>query len=99
MSEFTGWRRTNDVDFGDYVDIEMHRYGVPNEMFIHKVVGALESNVWIDAPLKHDKEETLHDHMEPVLNVIQCGIDETKVIRVAQKYCKKIEKQEEPINE
>lgn len=91
-SEFTGWGRSSDIDFGDYVEIEMHRYGAPNEMFIHKVVGALKSNAWIDAPLKWDSNLTSHDNMEPVLNVIQCGIDETKVIRVATKYCKRIEK-------
>ncbi len=88
MSEFTGYGRTNDIDFGDYVEIEMHRYGAPNEFYIHKVVGALKSNGWIDAPLKWDSKPTLHDHMEIVLNVIQCGIDETKVIRVRQKDCK-----------
>lgn len=90
MSRFIGWGRTNDIDFGDYVVIEMHRYGAPNEFYIHKVVGAYKSNTWIDAPLKYNSEPTIHDHMETVLNVIQCGIDETKVIRVAEKYCKKI---------
>lgn len=90
MSEFTGWGRGNDIDFGDYVKIEMNRYGVPNEFHIHKVVGALESNTWIDAPLNWDSKSTTHGHMETVLNVIHCGIDETKVIRVAQKYCEKI---------
>lgn len=98
MGEFTGWGRTNDIDFGDYVEIEMHRYGAPNEWFIHKVVrGGVQSNVWIDAPLKWDSEPVSHEHMEPVLYVIQCGIDETKVIKVAQKYCKKI--QEDRTNE
>lgn len=90
MTEFTGWGKSNDLDFGDYVEIEMHRYGAPNEHYIHKVVGAFVSNGWIDVPLKWDSEPKIHDHSEKVLNVIQCGIDETKVIRVAQKYCKKI---------
>lgn len=90
MTDFTGGQKNNDIDFGDYVEIEMHRYGAPNEFFIHKVVGSLVSNAWIDAPLKWDSEPTLHGHSEKILNVIQCGIDETKVIRVAQKYCKKI---------
>lgn len=93
MSEFTRWGKSNDIDFGDYVEIEMHRYGSLNVFFIHKVVEAFKSNAWIDAPLKWNSKPTLHDHSEKVLNVIQCGIDETKVIRVAQKYCRKIKEE------
>ena len=89
MSEFIGSRRTNEIDFGDYVEIEMNRYGAKNEFYLHKVVGAFRSNSWIDAPLHWDSEPQTHRSMETVLNVIQCGIDETKVIRVAEKYCKK----------
>jgi hypothetical protein len=91
LSSFTGYGRTNEIDFGDYVEIEQFRYGVPNEMFIHKVVGALESNTWVDVPVRWDKEETIHNKMEKVLNVICCGIDETKVYRVREKDCIKIE--------
>ena len=88
MSEFTGYGRTNDIDFGDYVEIEQKRYGVPNEMYLHKVVGALKSNAWIDAPISWDSKPTIHDEMEIVLNVICCGVDETKVIRVRGSDCK-----------
>lgn len=91
MSEFTGYGRVNEIDFGDYVKIEMHRYGTPNEWYIHKVVGAMKSNGWIDTPLKWDAEVTAHDHMDVVLNVIQCGVDETKIIRVKQSDCIKME--------
>ena len=35
MSEFTGFGRTSDIDFGDYVEIEMHRYGATNEFYIY----------------------------------------------------------------
>ncbi len=91
MSKFKGYGRKNHIDFGDYVKIEMHRYGASNEFYIHKVVGALESSGWIDAPLKWDSKPKLHDQMEIVLNVIQCGIDETKVIRVKQADCIKME--------
>lgn len=90
MTEFIGSERTNDIDFGDYVQIEMFRYGKQNELFIHKVVGALRSNAWIEAPLKWDSKMIGHDQMEVILNVIQCGLDETKVIRVAQKDCIKL---------
>lgn len=90
MSEFTGGRRTNDIDFGDFVKIEMHRYGVENEFYLHKVVGSYISSHWIDAPLHWDSEPRGHRSMEKVLNVIQCGIDETKVITVLQKHCRKV---------
>jgi hypothetical protein len=50
-----------------------------------KSLGAVKSNTWVDTPLKWDSELTVHDHIETVLNVIPCGIDETKVIRVRQK--------------
>lgn len=36
----------NEIEFkfGDYAIIEQKRHGVPNEMFVHKVVGQLRSN-------------------------------------------------------
>jgi hypothetical protein len=92
VSEFIGHRKTNDIDFGDYVMIEQFRYGVPNEMYIHKVIGALKSNAWVDVPVKLGSEEKLHNKMEKVLNVICCGVDETKVFRVRQIDCVKVEK-------
>ncbi|WP_299831539.1 hypothetical protein [uncultured Metabacillus sp.] len=91
MSTFTGHRKTNDIDFGDYVLIEQLRYGAPNEMYIHKVIGALESNTWVDVPVRWDKEEKIHNKMEKVINVICCGVDETKVFKVRQKDCVKTE--------
>ncbi|MFD2705485.1 MULTISPECIES: hypothetical protein [Salibacterium] len=91
MSEFTGWGRTNDIDFGDYVEIEMLRYGVPNEYFIHKVIGSLESNCWRDAPIKTSSDEVLHGEIEKVLRVITCGIDETEVFKVRESDCIKLE--------
>lgn len=84
MNKFTGYGRNNDIDFGDYVKIEQFRYGVPNEMYLYKVVGSLKSNVWTDTPIKWDSESIRHDTVEKVLNVICCGIDETKVITVRQ---------------
>lgn len=93
MTEFTGYGRNNDIDFGDYVKIEMHRYGVPNEFYIHKVVGSFSSNGWCETPLRYDSKEKIHDYLEPVLNVIQCGVDEKEVITVAEKDCIKMEEQ------
>ena len=94
MSKFIGHKKTNDIDFGDYVQIEQHRYNSPNEMYIHKVVGALESNTYVDVPVRWDSEEKIHNKMEKVLNVICCGIDETKVFRVREKDCVKVEIQD-----
>ena len=82
MTEFTGGINIpkDDIDFGDYVLIEQKRYGVPNEMFQFKVVGSYQSNGYCDVPMEvaeHDKK--WHPHVVDVLNVICCGIDETKV--------------------
>lgn len=90
MSVFTGCSRRNEIDFGDYVKIEMLRYGVPNEFYIHKVVGSLESNTWVDVPIRVGEQEKVHNKMEKVLNVICCGVDETNVYRVRESDCTKI---------
>lgn len=44
----------NEIEFkfGDYATIEQKRHGVPNEMFVHKVVGQLRSNTWVDVPVR-----------------------------------------------
>lgn len=82
MTEFTGGINIpkDDIDFGDYVLIEQKRYGVPNEMFQFKVVGSYQSNTYRDVPMDAvDRDKKLHPHVVDVLNVICCGIDETKV--------------------
>lgn len=73
----------NEIEFkfGDYATIEQKRHGVPNEMFVHKVVGQLRSNTWVDVPVRVPATETLHGEMEDVCLCICCGIDETKVRR------------------
>ncbi|MEH1760274.1 hypothetical protein [Klebsiella pneumoniae] len=73
----------NEVEFkfGDYAIIEQKRHGVPNEMFVHKVVGQLRSNTWVDVPVSVPATETLHGEMEDICLCICCGIDETKVRR------------------
>lgn len=60
----------------------MKRYGVDNEFYEHKVIGKFKSNTWIEVPLSYDSEPFMHEDTEDVINVIQCGLDETKVIRV-----------------
>jgi hypothetical protein len=69
------------IDFGNYVKIEQHRFGVPNEMYLHKVIGRFESNTYVDVPVKWDRTEVIHDKSVPVVACICCGIDETEVRR------------------
>ncbi|MGR7072219.1 hypothetical protein ACU62W_15170 [Klebsiella aerogenes] len=71
----------NEIEFkfGDYAIIEQKRHGVPNEMFVHKVIDQLRSNTWVDVPVQSPATETLHDEMEDVCWCICCGIDETEV--------------------
>lgn len=71
----------NEIEFkfGDYAIIEQKRHGVPNEMFVHKVIGQLRSNTWVDVPVQSPATETPHDEMEDVCWCICCGVDETKV--------------------
>ncbi|EMM5092483.1 hypothetical protein WAT03_002105 [Klebsiella pneumoniae] len=73
----------NEIEFkfGDYATIEQKRHGVPNEMFVHKVVGQLRSNTWVDVPVRVPATETLHGEMEDICLCICCGIDETEVRR------------------
>lgn len=67
--------------FGDYAIIEQKRHGVPNEMFVHKVIDQLRSNTWVDVPVRSPATETMHDEMENVCLCICCGVDETEVRR------------------
>ena len=80
--------------FGRYCKIEMFRYGVPNEFFIHKIVSQSRRNTYCDVPLRWDSKPVGHpakegasfpDNLEEVIWVVQCGIDETKVFPVALK--------------
>jgi hypothetical protein len=81
------------LDLGDYVIIEQKRFGVPNEFYIYKVVGPLESNCYVDVPVKTPAKETLHDELVPVVRCICCGISETKVLKFAEKDIKKHKKE------
>ena len=78
------------IDFGDYVKIEMKRYGVPNEMYTHKVIRALKSNTYVDVPVQSPATEKLHDKMEDVVSCIVCGIDETQVLKYRIKDVQKL---------
>lgn len=68
--------------FGRYCLIEQKRYGIPNEKFLYKIVGTLQSNAWSEVPVDaNDRDKKLHDHSEEVVNVICCGICEERVER------------------
>ena len=65
--------------FGRYCRIEQFRYYSPNEMYLYKVIASLCSNTWCEVPYKTATKEVRHDHMEPCVLAICCGIDETNV--------------------
>ncbi len=81
----------NGLDFGDYVKIEMVRFGDKgNEFYKHKVINRLSSNHFVDIPISHEEKETIHDDMHIVISVICCGIDETKVFKVREDQVEKV---------
>jgi hypothetical protein len=66
--------------FGEYCLVPT---GCDKEKHIYKVVTRFRSNSYCEVPLVHDSKPVIHDGVVDVLNVIHCGIDETKVERVA----------------
>lgn len=96
MQTFTGGKHVSDINFGDYVEIEMYRYGAPNEFYMHKVIGSYMASSWTTVPIKYGVDSTgtenvPGDGFEEVLDVVQCGIDETKVFRVRKSDVRKLE--------
>lgn len=90
MSKFV----VNTDMFGCYVKIPYgHYFEKTGEKHIYKVITRFQSNTWCEAPITYQSENNpiIHDYMEDVLNVIHCGVDETKVIRVSLKDCELIE--------
>ena len=68
--------------FGNYCEIEQKRHGTPNEMFVHKVIGTLSSNTYVDVPVQSPATEVIHQgEMTEVVQCICCGISETEVFR------------------
>lgn len=84
--------QANDGLFGWYCKIPFG-FGTPEE-HIYKIVGCFgKSNSWSDIPHTYLNEiPKLHDTMEYVVNVIHCGLDETKVLRFALKDIKPFKK-------
>ena len=69
------------MDFGDYCLIEQKRYaGHDNEMFLYKVIrGNMTCNNWMRVPVDGRVKEYDRGDMSEVIQVICCGVDETKV--------------------
>lgn len=70
-----------DLDFGDYVDITQKRYGCKDELFVHKVIGKLRSNGYVDVPVQSPATETTHREVVNVVACICCGVSEREVRR------------------
>lgn len=76
--------------FGQYAKIPTGRSG---DLHIYKIITRFRSNGYCDTPIFFGKS-TLHEEVTDVLNVIHCGVDESKVIRVALRDCEIIENEE-----
>lgn len=65
------------------------------DTYVFKIINMHESNGWVDAKnIYWDTESKLHDcndGLEIVLDVIQCGVSEKKVITVALKDAERLE--------
>lgn len=68
---------------GDHCLIEQQRYAGPNEMYLHKVIGTVKSNFYVDVPVETPRTETIHNHVVDVVSCVCCEIDE----RHAFRYC------------
>lgn len=78
----------NKLDFGDYCLIEQKRFGTKNEMYLHKVVGRLRSNTYVDVPVEGCRKQIIHEEMEDVVACIVCGVCETEVLKYREQDCK-----------
>jgi hypothetical protein len=79
-----------EMNFGDRVEIEMLRYGVPNEMYTHKVINSFKSNAWVTVPVKYPPIPEIHSESCGVVSVISEGVKEDTIYVVREKDCKLI---------
>ena len=73
--------------FGRYARIAYgHALDGKQEYHIYKCIRSFMSNCYCDVPLTYQTENNCHTHdnIVEVVNVIHCGIDENRVIRVAR---------------
>ena len=71
----------NKLEFGDYVHIEMKRYGVENEFFQHKVINTFRSNTYVDVPVQSPATEKHHQGLVDIVSCICCGVQELEVLK------------------
>ena len=74
--------------FGRYARIAYgHALRGKQDYHIYKCIQNFRSNCYCDIPLTYQSENNCykHDEIVDVVNVIHCGLDENKVIRVAIK--------------
>lgn len=72
--------------FGRYARIAYgHALGGEQDYHIYKCIQSFRSNCYCDVPLTYQTENNCYNHenIVDVVNVIHCGIDENRVIRVA----------------
>lgn len=74
----------NEDMFGRYCRIPT---GTSGDMHTYKIVSRIDSNSYCDVPLTSTSKKILHNKIVPVLLVIHCGVDESKVQRVALSDC------------
>jgi hypothetical protein len=66
---------------GDHCLIEQQRYTSANEMHLHKVIGTLKSNFYVDVPVEIPLTETIHTEVVDVVSCVCCGIEERHAFR------------------
>lgn len=76
------FRLNSDDGFGTYAKIKTDYSCTPH---IYKVIGIIKSNYYCDVPIIANSTPYTHLAITSVANVIHCGVDESKVIRVAVK--------------
>jgi len=69
------------MKFGDYVRIEQKRYKAKNEMYLHKIIGCLNSNYYVDVPVIYPIVEVYHDDVVEVVACVTCGVNERYIHR------------------
>lgn len=84
MSKF----RVNGDGFGSYAYIRTNCGGAIHQ---YKVVSRVASNYYCDVPIMWDSKPYIHDRLVNVVNVIHCGVQEDKVLPVAEDECEEIE--------
>ena len=83
--------QSRDLCFGDYVSVEMKRYGADNEHYTHKVIGIIRSNTWIDVPVDgkdNCERPKIHGQLEDIVLCVCCGVCEERVDRYSVKDVK-----------